>query len=104
MAIGDQMAARDTAERGLAIADKALAVVDEALASKQEMTGWTALLNEKVKGFHAEYMTLIDSLVGLHARLTEHGEDRIAEDLRSLWLASLDRLNSEVLVDPKDLH
>ena len=65
------------------------------------MTGWTAL---KVKGFHAEYMTLINSLVGLHARLTEDGEDAIADDLRNIWLASLDRLNSEVLVDPKDLH
>ena len=63
-----------------------------------------ALLNEKLKGYHAEYMTLINSLVGLHARLTEDGEQATADDLRSLWLASLDRLNSEVLVDPKDLH
>ena len=63
-----------------------------------------ALLNEKFKGVHSEYIALINSLVGLHARLTEDGEDAIADDLRSIWLASLDRLNSEVLVDPKALH
>ena len=70
----------------------------------ETMTGWTALLNEKVKGYHAEYMTLINELIGLHAGLVEDGEDAIADNLRSLWLASLDRLNSEVLVARRDMH
>ncbi len=73
------------------------------MTSTDHMT-YPALLNEKFKGVHSEYIALINSLVGLHARLTEDGEDGIADDLRNIWLASLDRMNSEVFVDPKELN
>jgi len=118
MPFGDEMTdreiareAHDLARSALARNDKLTSIADKALAMTVEhreremvMTGAATLANDKLKGIHAEYQALIKSLGGLHARLVEAGEDEIADDLRNIWLASLDRLNSNVLQSPAKMH
>ncbi len=97
-------AARDTAERGFAIADKALAVVDECREGERKMVGAATLANMHFKRLTAVHFALHRALVVFVAELRERGEDELADDLSAICGRAMSSLENTVLQEPRKMH